>query len=101
MNPILERINQLQRERDWSYYQLAKAADIPSTTISSWFQCDRLPNYYAIEKIAAAYGITVSEFFALHGEPVELTEEQRELIDNWSKLSLNQRTALLEFLRTL
>lgn len=95
---ILERIIQLQNERNWTEYKLAKESGVPQTTISTWFRRNVNPSKASLEKICAAYKITMSQFFAFDNEPVTLTERQRKLLDNWNKLNPKQQDIILDLL---
>ena len=51
--------------------------------------------------ICKAFGITMSEFFCEEDEPVVLTPDQKELLENWSALSPNQKRAVLLLLQNM
>lgn len=98
---VLERILQLKNERGWTEYKLSEQSGISQTTISSWFRKDITPSVPSLEKICMAFNISMSQFFAYGNEPLALTEEQRQLLDCWSRLSAEQRRLLLELADTL
>ena len=98
---ILERIYQLRQERGWSEYQLAEAAEIPQSTISSWYRKDMLPSIGSLEKICRGLGVTMSEFFAGDSAAVVLTADQKKLLDTWNKLTPERKQTLLAFLEQL
>lgn len=98
---ILERIIQLRNERNWTEYRLAEEAEMPQSTISSWFQQDVKPSSKSLEKICKAFNITMSQFFAFENEPVTLTEKQRQVLENWSKLNPKQQDIILELLNSM
>lgn len=98
---ILERIIQLRNERNWTEYRLAEEAEMPQSTISSWFQQGVKPSSKSLEKICKAFNITMSQFFAFENEPVTLTEKQRQVLENWSKLNPKQQDIILELLNSM
>ena len=53
-----------------------------------------VPTIPSLEKICAAFGITLSQLFAEGDAPVSLTESQRKLLERWSKLSADQQAAV-------
>ena len=53
-----------------------------------------VPTIPSLEKICAAFGITLSQLFAEGDEPVSLTESQRKLLERWSKLSPDQQAVV-------
>ena len=77
---VQERIKELMKAKGWSEYRLAKEAGLPQSTISHLFKRNNAPTYPTIEAICRALGITLSQFFADHGEAVVLTDEQMELL---------------------
>ncbi len=98
---VLQRILDLRLERGWSEYRLSEESGIAQTTISSWFRKQICPTIPSLEKICSAYNITLAQFFDLNREPVSLTPEQAQLVENWNRLSSPQQKALLEFLKLL
>ncbi|MBS6366128.1 MAG: helix-turn-helix transcriptional regulator [Clostridiales bacterium] len=76
MIDILGRISTLRMERNWTEYQLAVRAELPQTTISSWYCRKMLPSIGSIEKLCNAFNLTLSQFFSEDGEPVELQPDQ-------------------------
>ena len=98
---VLKRILDLRLERGWSEYRLSVEAEIPQTTISSWFRKQICPTVPSIEKICKAYNITLAQFFNESSEPVTLTEKQREIVERFSKLDEKQQDALIMFLSSL
>lgn len=98
---VLERILQLRLERNWSEYRLSEESGIAQTTISSWFKKDIYPSIPSLEKICKAYDISLAQFFNFDNEPVFLSPEQNELLENWNRLSSEQKTAVLNLLKSI
>lgn len=101
MIDILKTITEQRTARNWTEYQLAEKSGLPQTTISSWYRKKLTPSVGSIEKICRAFGITFSQFFAEGKEPVELTEEQRLMLDKWNALSSDQKQALLNLIENM
>ena len=95
MKDVLAVITTLRQARGWTEYQLAERSGLPQSTISSWYRKQMVPTLPSLEKICAAFGITLSQLFAEEGDPVELTEEQRCLLDRWRRLDREQQAAVL------
>lgn len=95
---VLDRIMQLRIERNWTEYRLSEESGIAQTTISSWFRKNITPSIPSLENICKAFNITLSEFFAFDNQPVILTENQRELIDNFSRLNVSQQKIIIELI---
>lgn len=98
---VLERILQLRMERGWSEYRLSEESGIAQTTISSWFRKNICPSIPSLEKICEAYNISLSQFFNWNNEPVCLSEKQFELLNNWNRLTEEQRKIILDLLRSM
>ena len=98
MRAILEKIVQYREERGWTEYQLAERSGLPQSTISSWYRRDLTPTVPSLEKICAAFGITLSQLFAQGDEPVMLTPSQRSLLARWAKLSEEQQSVIFSLL---
>lgn len=98
---ILDEITRLRMQRGWSEYELATQADIPQSTISTWYRKNQQPTIASLEKICKGLGITLSQFFAEEGaEAIPLTPKQRAMLDSWSSLTEREQELLLEFLGT-
>ena len=94
MKDILTAITVYRQQRGWTEYQLAEQADLPQSTISSWYRKNMVPTVPSLEKICSAFGITLSQLFAEGSEPVSLTEAQRKLLERWSRLNEEQQAAI-------
>lgn len=96
------RIEELLKQRGWTMYRLAQEAEIPQSTLSNIFNRQQNePTVSTLEIICKGFHITMSEFFAMEGEPISLNPEQREMLEQWNKLNEDQRVSLLAFLKTL
>jgi len=98
---ILQRIYDLRAERNWSEYRLSVESGIPQSTISSWYKKEILPTLPSLERICKAYNMTLSQFFADNNSAVELTEEQRILLENWNRLDQTQRNSILNLIKSM
>ena len=94
MKDILTAITHLRLARGWTEYHLAEMADLPQSTISSWYRKNSTPSVASLEKICKAFGITLSQLFAEGNEAVVLTDSQRSLLERWSRLKPEQQEAL-------
>lgn len=95
----LERIKGLLSDRNWSVYKLSKVSGISQSTLSNMFNRNNDPSISTLEDICRAFGITLSQFFANEGEMVALNKEQVEMLEKWSTLTSEQKTALLKLLK--
>lgn len=90
---ILGRIDSERLSRGWSEYTLAESSGLTQSTISTWRRKNLQPNIASIEKICGGLGITLAQFFSTD-ELDNLSDEQRNILNLWAKLSPEQRTAV-------
>ena len=83
---VLQKLRQLQQERGWSDYRIAKEAKLSPNTVSNIFRRGTLPSVSTLEALCGAFGITVAQFFA-QDEMVEVSPEVRELLKEWKVLT--------------
>lgn len=98
MNTVLSTIISYREERGWTEYQLAEHSGLPQTTISSWYCKNTIPTIPSLEKICAAFDITLSQLFSHGGEPVLLTASQQKLLKRWAGLSSEQQALIFSLL---
>ncbi|MCI8341833.1 MAG: helix-turn-helix domain-containing protein [Firmicutes bacterium] len=101
MKDILAEITKIRLERNWSEYELSKNSGLTQSTISSWYRKNQLPTITSLEKICSGFGITLSQFFSEGSDLISLTEEQRELLDNWSCLSQCQKRIVKDLIKNM
>lgn len=101
MKDILDEITRLRLARNWSEYDLAKNAGLPQSTISTWYRKRQTPTIQTLDKVCKGFGITLSQFFAEGDDAVYLTQEQREMLDNWSALTPRQQELFAELFKSI
>lgn len=97
---VLERITEYRKKKNWTEYQLAEESGLTQSTISSWYRKNMLPSIPSLEKICKAFGITLSQFFSTEDDDFSLTDIQKELLNEASRLSEEQQKVLIQFLKT-
>lgn len=95
----LERLRQLQKQRGWTDYRLARESGLSDSTIINIYRRNALPSIPTLEAICRAFGLTLSQFFA-DGELVELTPELNQLFDQWKTLTPEQKRVTMEVVQT-
>lgn len=105
MENVLETIAFYRDARKWSNYDLAIRAGIKPTTISAWYRRDIVPTLPTLVKVCDAFQITLTEFFSVvesgEREPVVLTQDQAEVLEQWSALRPEQQDAVRHLLSTM
>lgn len=100
MIDILHRITQYRNDRNWTEYELARRSELPQSTISSWYRKNMLPSLASLDKIASAFGLTLSQFLS-EDENIIASTEEKQLLHEWNKLDEQQQIYLLKFLQSL
>jgi len=85
-----QRIAELAQERNWSNYELAKRSGVQLSTIQNMYHRNYEPTIPTLQALCKAFGISLSQFFAV-GELADVTEEQREILSLWNRLSDEQK----------
>ena len=96
---ILNRLIRLQKQHGWSDYKIAKEAGLSPNTVSNIYRRNNTPSIATLEALCKAFGITMAQFFA-EDDLVELTPELRELFQQWSFLSPEQKEAIWKIMKT-
>lgn len=95
----LRRLLELQKQRGWTDYRIAKEAGLSPNTVSNIYRRNNVPSLPTLEALCKAFGITMAQFFA-ENDMVELSPEQRQLFDKWSALTEEQKAAMWQVLKT-
>ena len=98
---LINRITTLREEKQWSEYHLAKVAGISQSTLSNLINRGNNPSVYTLEKIAHAFGLTLSQFFNTEDEAVYLSDEQKELMQYWNTMDNVQKDKAISYIRGL
>ncbi len=95
---IIDKIEELRKERGWSDYELAQQSLITQSTIASMKSRKSPPKLDTLQAICNAFGITLAQFF-LEDEKIEvISEKEKMLLDCYRKLSPQKQKALIDLL---
>ena len=94
---VKAKIKKLIDIKGLSVYELAEKADLTEACIRNWYtKRNYTPSLEALEKICSALGISETELVRREDEQlVPVTEEEKQLIKNWSMLDEKKRTLIL------
>lgn len=98
---VTNRIKELCKERNMSFYRLSKSSDIPQTTLTNILNRGTVPSIYTLERICDALGITLSQFFSTHDDTYELTADQKQVIDLYIQLSPDDKRLVVTYMQGL
>ena len=97
---IADKITSLCEKRDISKYRLSQLSGISQSSLGRIMAQENLPSLITLEKICAALGVTLSQFFQ-EGNSENLTEKQKEVLGIWNDLSTNEQETVMSMLRGL
>ena len=95
-----QRIRELLDELNWSEYRLAIESGLSQSTVANIFNRNTIPSVATLEMICKGFGITLAQFFA-EGSMVELTEEQRQMFEEWRTLSPEQKEVIQKLISVM
>jgi len=99
---VLERITDLCRERNFSYYELAKRAGIPYSTLNTLLLKGTHPSLPTLKRICEGLGITLQQFFAEdNSRYVTLTPQQEECLALFSILAREEQAMAIAYMKGL
>lgn len=98
MNDILNKIDRLRTERNWSIYKLAEEAGLTQSTVANMFARDTLPSIKTLEALCSALGISLSEFFT---EDNSSNLEEAMIINAYNKLSQRDKRIIKSLLKAM
>lgn len=101
MKDILATITSYRERKGWTEYQLSERSGLPQSTISSWYRKNMVPTVPSLEKICVAFGITLSQLFAEEEDMVFLDSSQRTLLENWARLSEEQKEVIFSLIKKM
>lgn len=96
---IIQRIDSLMEERQWSDYKLSVESGLSSSTIANIHRRNTIPSIPTLEAICDAFGITLSQFFDEGLITVQLNNEQQELFSEWITLTKEQKQLLFAIIK--
>lgn len=97
----LDKLNKLMKQRKMTHYRLAKASNVPLSTINSMFKNNNSPTIPTLEGLCNGLGITLYEFFYDPKLNKTHDKETEELLEIWSLLSTKQRMVMKDILNLL
>ena len=89
------RIAELCRKRGYTKYRLAQLTGITQTALGN------MPTMANLEKICDAFEITIAQFFSDDESRLDLTKEQKEILEIWDGLDEKEREIFMTFIRSL
>lgn len=96
---IIERIRNICEKKNMTMYALSKKTGISQSSLSNLMNRESIPTFYTLNKICDGLGITLSQFFAEDTVRLDLSEEQKTVLDTWDLLTDEAKKAVKTYVR--
>ena len=93
---VIQHIQDLCKERTWSYYRLAK-----DSTLNNMISRTNIPTIPTLQKLCDGFGITLADFFLDQPEHPQLTDGQKELVELYNRLDHEKKNVLKAYIKGL
>lgn len=97
----IERIKDLCKERNYSYYELAKRSNIAYSTLNSMILKNNSPTLPTLNKLCKGFGISILQFFQLEPKSDALLPKQSECLNLFSILTPEDQDLALTYMKGL
>lgn len=97
---VLARIQELCKQRSWTYYRLAKESDIPYSTLNTMLRKTNAPTVHTLQKLCTGFGISLEQFFACE-KPASFSYDQITLMNEWNQLDDLSKELALAYIQGL
>lgn len=95
------RIEELCSKGGITRYQLSSRTGISQSALSDIVRKKNVPSLITIERICAAFGITIAQFFTQGEHLPDLSDEQKELLLLWNGLKLEEKEIVTTFIKSI
>ncbi len=98
---IMERIDELCKQRNISKYRLSQITGISQSAFSKMARQQSSLSLETIQRICDALGISLAQFFSESEKYPDLTLSQIQLLDFWNLLDEKKRAYALLMIKNL
>lgn len=95
------RIAELCQKRGYTKYRLAQLTGITQTALGNILNQKSMPTMANLERICDAFEVTIAQFFSGDGRRLNLTDEQKEILDIWDSMEEKEREIFMTFIRSM
>ncbi|MBO1720093.1 helix-turn-helix domain-containing protein [Extibacter sp. GGCC_0201] len=96
---IANRIKELCDKKQMTMYALSKKTDISQSSLSNLMKRGSTPTFYTLNRICDGLGITLAQFFSDGVGKLELSSEQRKVLEMWETLTDKEKEAVEIYVR--
>ncbi|MCD8370220.1 MAG: helix-turn-helix transcriptional regulator [Clostridiales bacterium] len=101
MTNIMKRVDELCTKHGISRYRLSQNTGISQSAFSKMDRQQATLSLETIERICAAFGISLAQFFTQETTCPDLTPDQTRLLDVWLRLDSPKRDFALSMMEEL
>lgn len=91
---VSSKILFLCQQQDISRYELSARSGVSQAVISDLVRKRHVVSLVTLDKLCKGFGITLSQFFLTVDEIPGLSEEQKEILQLWESLKVDEQRAL-------
>ena len=97
---ILDKIDNLRKQRGWSIYKLAEEATLTQSTVANMFARKSLPSINTLKLICEAFNMSLAEFFSedvvvekttISSKFQKLSERDKKIVNSLIDLMYNKK----------
>lgn len=96
---IANRIKELCDKKQMSMYALSKKTGISQSSLSNLKKRGSTPTFYTLNRICDGLGITLPQFFSDDIGKLELSSEQKKVLEVWESLTDKEKEAVEIYVR--
>lgn len=96
---ITNRIKELCDKKQMSMYALSKKTGISQSSLSNLMKRGSTPTFYTLDRICDGLGITLPQFFSEDMGRLELSSEQKNVLETWESLTDKEKAAVEIYVR--
>lgn len=96
---IVNRIKELCDKKQLTMYALSKKTGISQSSLSNLMKRGSTPTFYTLNRICDGLGITLPQFFSDDIGKLELSSEQKKVLDTWQSLTDREKEAVEIYVR--
>lgn len=96
---IVNRIRELCDKKQLTMYGLSKKTGISQSSLSNLMKRGSTPTFYTLNRICDGLGITLPQFFSDDIGKLELSSEQKKVLDTWQSLTDREKEAVEIYVR--
>ena len=82
-----------------SMYALSKRSGISQSSLSNLMKRGSTPSFFTLAMICDGLGITLAQFFSNDREILDMTEEQKKVLQVWGTLTDREKQAVKIYVR--